>query len=479
MKNLTDITINMFSGATASLITFLSLMLGIRIMSPESYSIIGIWLTLLAGVQILDFGLLIAMQRSCSRTNDIVTKNIIVEDGNFLFILLTIILMASAILIPTPEGSAYNQLNKIQWILLLCAVILNLLVNYHQAAFVSLDKHKENAWIQVVISIVRTTIPIFIYYLSSSFTLMIATCVLTSLSLVIVMMKANNINIININLGIQSIKNQLRKSKALLPNLIPLYLSTIAPAILSVIDRTWASQVFSAVEFAAYFSSFMVASLVNISVLPFVKVATSRMINMNYETNYKLVKTFTEIMSYFILLMIFVFYIYQDTIIKLIFHENEAYPINTTFIISLMFSFWGAAMGWILALLTQFYFNTSSQIKLLGITLGLYIFTRQILHSHTIWLVASVWYLHGIIQIILVPIIYFNESQQSFVLVLDWFKRIIFLPLLYLTGSLIAYLFVLKERLFFAPLFLVVLFFCLYLFSRRELKRLNVSDFTL
>jgi hypothetical protein len=436
----------------STLITFISVPLALNYISNINYSVITLWSLYLIFVQLLDFGICQFVSRKCTFHNDYNRKLIVAKKYNSIIIILMFIALFISIVVPKFESEVYNSLDIISWTLFKISVIVNLKIIYNQAVLNILNRQFLYSIMQIILSLFRYILPIFLYIIGFDVLEVVIYYLISSLIILLFTDYSIGFNysLLSKNKIIFYLNNEIIKNNSMRILYYPAVLATI----LNLSDRIIASNSLSVKSFITYSSTFTLASSVNIIVQPFYKLLIANLKgNCNYENN-KLIYNLTLLQSYYIIFVGTSIYILSEFIFQYFFIGLEP---NKTLLLFLLFSFWGAANGWLLA--TEIGFYKNSYIQIFSILSAILLFFVLISFNELdVFILCSIWIIHALIQMFVIPI--FIGKKFNFNIYLKWILSINIYP--FLVGLFIyniAFYFISINSIYIIPMYALIIFF--------------------
>lgn len=421
-------------GVIASGMTFISVPLGIHFLGAEKFVQLSLWALFLIIAQIFDFGLGQSTIRQCSTTSILTEKTALIQENSKILLLIIGLLIVLVLLVPKPEGAAYDNISFTDWSILKVAMILNVKVIFNQSVFAILNKQLYYTIFQVLMAVARFIVPIFIYYYFLDFTVVTLYLLISSIIVIIVT---------DIHVGIKSF-DALRFSdlfQAFMKNVrwsFLLYLSTMISISLAVLDRFIASFLLDSNDYATYFGTFALASAVNIAILPFYRIFIASLKNGYAGFNRNNALRITNIQSYICLVTIAFLILYSDIFFQIIGMNFEA---DKNLLIIISMSLWGAANGWILATDIMLSRKPTIQAWLILSAITSYLLYLSVQSTVSTQDLSIVWVVHGLIQTFICPI--WMKESFSWKSYMIWIKHVVLIPFM-VTASifLLCYFFI-------------------------------------
>lgn len=414
-------------GAFASLIAFIASPLSVGLLGELKFAQLSLWIILVTFVQVLDFGFSQNTTRKCTNVNTSSEKTAIVHENNSIFLLLICVLAPLSLFVPKPISPTYETITETDWIIFKLSIILNLKIIYNQCALIIHNRQIDFIIFQNAIVFVRFIVPIFVYYMSNDFTVVLIYFLVSTLVIIYVTDLRLGLRwhaSLGVTMAILSFRDQIKPS-------FYLYTSGALAIILGVLDRVLGSYLFNVDGFAEYVATFTLASAVNIVVLPFYRFFVGGLRASNRVYNQKNALRISAIQSYACLLAVGFICLYGVQVIQML---GLAFPINVSTLIIFTLSFWGAANGWIIAAEIMLHSRPTLQAKLIAVTMGLYFAYLVFRRDHQAVDLAMIWVIHGVIQTFVCPLWMsdkFRLSRYTY-----WLRHVVLTPS-FVVGSLI------------------------------------------
>ena len=384
-------------GAVASLIAFLASPLSVQLLGERKFAQLSIWILLVTFVQILDFGFSQMTMRRCTHASQYTEKQQIIVENNSIFLLLICILAPLSLLIPKPDSAIYITITEAQWIMFKISIILNLKVVYNQTALVISNRQNEFTILQNAIVFSRFVFPIFVYYLTESFTSVLVYFLTSTLILIL----ATDLRLglkWRLSFDLASTASLARKD---LKPALHLYTSGAFAITLGVADRIIASYIFDLSTFAQYIATFTLSSAVNIVVLPFYRFFIGSIRTFSREYNQKNAMRISAVQSYACLLAVGFICLYGIPVIEAL---GLVYPVDLSLLVIFTLSLWGAANGWIIAAEIMLHSRPTFQAKMIAVTIILYVLYLLVIEDPKPLDLAMIWAIHGVVQTFVCPL---------------------------------------------------------------------------
>lgn len=212
-----------------------------------------------------------------------------------------------------------------------------------------------------------------------------------------------------------------------------IFFSALLGAVMSTFDRAVLTLNFSKSEVAVYSACFIVASIINMVIQPFHRLTLPLFINLYNENNFKKIEEYLISLSSLLslstlLLGGFMVLFAEEYMSFLIVTEHSIDASSIITILSL--SFWFVACGWLPANLLQAVGKPNIQMKCIivalfvGVPLSLYFSYKDILIG-----VAAIWFIHGLIQFLFVPIV--SSKITGYFKVYNWVLSVVIVNLVF------------------------------------------------
>lgn len=423
--------IALVGSALASFITFAASPLALQILDETQFAHLAIWAIFLIFVQLLDFGYSQLTIKICNQEKENKNKIRVIEDNNNVVYLFLIAWLLIFIFIPKPNGEVYDSFDFYQWVLFKISIILNLKIIFNQSSMIVLNKQFEYTVNQVIMSIFRFIIPIFVYFYSNSIDIVLFYYIVKAVLFIVYtdrVVGIRTLNSINIGKSIRILKGGFSASLAL-------YSSASVAILLSVMDRMIASKLLDATDFVLYAATFSLASAVNIVVLPFYRIFVGRMVSLGRVYNQKNALRISMIQSYVCLFTIAFLCLYSEYIIYII---DIKYPIDFKLLVIISLSLWGAANGWIIA--TEIVLSAKATFQAYLILCAMIFYNLYLIFQRNISIydISIIWAFHGFVQTFICPIWMSSYSSRKRYVI--WIYSVVIFPL-FVVGVIVSILY--------------------------------------